>query len=958
MGGITSSVGIFSGINSAQLIDQLLSIEARPKQLAQNRLLQLQQQQAAVLDINSRITALKNAAAGFRENNPFQAKSATSSSDATLTATAQNSAPSGTYTFVVDRLVSTQQLLSRGFANRDASGVGASSISFESSAARLDRDVDLSELNGGAGVSRGKMVVTDSGGRQATIDLSRSTKVSEVLSAINSNGTAQVSATVKDGKFIITDNAGGNVTIANDRNSTTATSLGLAGVAATNGVVTGNSVYYLSGATTLGSLNDGRGVSTKMSTTSDSYNFIINVGGDTPQAVKVNIGDVYGTGDNSTTKIKGAVSDMGGVVTRINEALAAANVSTVSASIDQTNGRLLITSTSGTNPVTITEGTDTTAADLGLTTAPVSGSIQGRRILAGMQTTLVRGLKGGNMAANDGLLNIRLKTDDTFSVNVNTGGSVQDMLTAIEEASKVSGTKRVSATLDSNGTGITITDLSGGNGTFYITGTEDNDAAAALGISTGETGTTSGTVRSGNMQRQYMSRATSISSLNNGRGIGTGEFRMIDSVGTSVSVNITENIKSMGELIDLINSRGARIKASINANGDGISLSETIGEGETAGAQRIKVEDVSGTAGKSLNLIGQATGTGNDNKIDGSFERVITFSNADTLQQVTDKINAAKIGVNANIVRDGSGSAPFRLSLSATNTGSAGRFIIDSGSLDLGFQRLDEGQDARVFFGSSDAAMGVAVSSSTNTIDTVIPGVKIDLKSVSNTPVNLTVASDTARMESAIQTFISTFNTVISRIETQTKYDKETNRKSPLTGDGTTLEIRQQLFSTLQGRARGSTGSYSTFAEIGINVGTGGTLALDTTRLREAMTNDPASVEALFTARVAVDDTKIDVSDGITVRNTRPGSTFSTLGVMGQIEQLARRYVDGNDAVLGSKQDQLRNQVTLQQSRIVNFDVRIAARRSVLERQFQAMESAIGKLQTQQNSLGSIKLTG
>ena len=41
MGGITSSVGIFSGINSAQLIDQLLSIEARPKKLAQNRLLQL-----------------------------------------------------------------------------------------------------------------------------------------------------------------------------------------------------------------------------------------------------------------------------------------------------------------------------------------------------------------------------------------------------------------------------------------------------------------------------------------------------------------------------------------------------------------------------------------------------------------------------------------------------------------------------------------------------------------------------------------------------------------------------------------------------------------------------------------------------------------------------------------------------------------------------------------------------
>jgi flagellar capping protein FliD len=52
MGGITSSVGIFSGINSASLIDQLLAIEARPKTLAQNRMVQIQGQQAAYLDIS------------------------------------------------------------------------------------------------------------------------------------------------------------------------------------------------------------------------------------------------------------------------------------------------------------------------------------------------------------------------------------------------------------------------------------------------------------------------------------------------------------------------------------------------------------------------------------------------------------------------------------------------------------------------------------------------------------------------------------------------------------------------------------------------------------------------------------------------------------------------------------------------------------------------------------------
>jgi flagellar hook-associated protein 2 len=88
MGGISSSVGMSSRIDSAsRLIEQLLAVEARPKQLAQSRMPQIQTQQAAYLDIASRITAIKNSAAGFRLNNTFQSKSATSSNDDVLKAT-------------------------------------------------------------------------------------------------------------------------------------------------------------------------------------------------------------------------------------------------------------------------------------------------------------------------------------------------------------------------------------------------------------------------------------------------------------------------------------------------------------------------------------------------------------------------------------------------------------------------------------------------------------------------------------------------------------------------------------------------------------------------------------------------------------------------------------------------------------------------------------------------------
>ena len=120
MGGITTGVGIFSGINTSQLIDQLIAIESRPKQLAQARVLQLQQQQAAWLDLNSKVQSLKAAAAAFRTANIFKTNAAGSSDEHVLTATAGVTATPGSYQFIVDRLVSTQQFLSRGFANSTA----------------------------------------------------------------------------------------------------------------------------------------------------------------------------------------------------------------------------------------------------------------------------------------------------------------------------------------------------------------------------------------------------------------------------------------------------------------------------------------------------------------------------------------------------------------------------------------------------------------------------------------------------------------------------------------------------------------------------------------------------------------------------------------------------------------------------------------------------------------------
>src|SRR5688572_15832763 len=99
MGGISTGVGIFSGIDTGSLIEQLLQLASRPKLLAQQRIVQLQLQQGGYLDVNSRLQAVKTAASGFRTGNVFAANKTSTSNDAVLTATATNKATQGAYTF-------------------------------------------------------------------------------------------------------------------------------------------------------------------------------------------------------------------------------------------------------------------------------------------------------------------------------------------------------------------------------------------------------------------------------------------------------------------------------------------------------------------------------------------------------------------------------------------------------------------------------------------------------------------------------------------------------------------------------------------------------------------------------------------------------------------------------------------------------------------------------------------
>ncbi|TVQ59941.1 MAG: hypothetical protein EA379_09475 [Phycisphaerales bacterium] len=943
MSGITSSVGIFSGINTGQIIEQLMQLEARPKILAQQRIVNLQTKRAAMLDVNTSLLALKNAAGAFRTNKVFQATRATSSNNDVLAATASTSAQPGSYAMTVHRLVSTQQQITAGFATRDATPVGAESFSFLVGGGRLDAETSLSQLNGGAGVDRGRIRVTDSSGAVATINLSTAVTVNDVLDAINGAGGVSVQATVEDGRIRIVDGAGGagSLVVENAFGDNTATSLGIAGSSATGDLI-GQRIQYVAGSTSLGSLNDGRGVTVRENVVTD---FVIRSRDGTNHNVR--IGSVFDGGD----LVQGPAGTLQEVIERIN----AATNGKVVASINAEGTGLTLTDTTGAtdSDLIVSEASGTgrsTARELGILGSSSDGEIQGARLLADINSTLARSLNGGS-GIGSGEFNVQRRDGSSFNVAVTANDSISDIISRINDA----GGGTITASLNTAGNGLRIVDTTTG-GELIITDTTGT-AAADLKIAT--TGSASGVVDTGNLNTRFLSGATRLSTLNGNTGVGSGTFRITDASGDSSEVNVGNSIKTIDDLINLINSRPTNIIARINDAGDGITLEDSSGNGTLA----IRVDDVSGNTARRLNIRGTSeSGDAGENRVVGSFTRTVEFNPGDSLTKVADKINAAGVGVNASVVNSGDAVNPFRLILTASNSGVAGRVTIDTGGLDLGLNTLARGRDAVVFFGSADPANALQLTSSTNTLDNVIAGVSIDLKATSATPVELTITRDTNQIETAIQTFVESFNKIIDKLRQYDSYDPETNRRGALLGDSAVARIRSEMFAMVQGTPKGVDGEFQRLFQVGVRIGSGSKLTFDRERFRSAFEQDPTGVADLFAAFeqttgepevLATDD------DGNPIATTpSSGPVFTRLGMAERFRLLMDSFTDTVSGLVTQRSQTFESQIELQNRRIRNFDVQLERKRQRFEAQFRAMEQAIASLQSQQSALGSIGFAG
>ncbi|HWB07715.1 MAG TPA: flagellar filament capping protein FliD [Pirellulales bacterium] len=887
---VSSSTGLVSGLQTQQIINALLTFDQEPVTDLNNKITAEQNQQNAFSTLSSQLATLQADAQQLSSPSVLGSRSATSSNPSAIAASASPSAPLASYLVTPIAQAQTQELLSNGFSDTTSAPVGQGTITVKLGGF-VQPSTSLAQLNGGAGVARGKISITDRSGASATVDLSAARTIDDVVNDINQTAGIHVQASISGNSLVLTDKSGSsssNLLVQDVANGTTAANLGIAGSVAAN-TLTGTSLVSLSASTQLSSLNDGNGVATAGSipdftiTAKNGSSFSIQLGSATT------LQDVLNAINNDSQ-----------------------NAGKVTASISGTH-LVLTDNTGGSGTLSVSALNGSTAAkDLGiLGTEQGGGVLTGSQIISGLDTVLLKDLNGGSGITTPGKIQLTDRSGATATVDLTGASTLNDVISAINGAGL-----GLVASVNAAGDGIQINDTTGRTTSNLIVADAGGGTTAANLHLTANTATNS--VNSGDLNLQYISANTALSQLNGGAGIQSGSFQITDSNGRSATVSLTgTSINTVGQLINAINTSGVGVRASINTTGDGILLTDIGG-----GSGNLQVTDQGGTTAASLKLAGTAVG----GQIDGAFRYNISVGPNDTLTTLQQELLDSGAPVTSNILNDGSSSQPYHILIGSTQSGVAGRLLVDPGTTGLSLSTLTPASDAVIQVGSG-SGNSLLFTSSTNTFTNILPGLTVNVTGTSSTPVSVTVGQDSSALVNAIQTFVSDFNTVSSTISQDDAYNTSTNTGSVLYADPTIEQISNTLMNAITGYGGTSTDKTRSLLQMGVTL-KNGQLSVDTTALQAAIAADPSGVQ-----------------DFLGNATTGMATKLSTA-----LQNISAPYI----GLIGQQVQNLTQQISDQQSTITFLNAQIAAKTTLLQNQFANMETALASLQSQGNVLSQL----
>jgi flagellar hook-associated protein 2 len=281
--------------------------------------------------------------------------------------------------------------------------------------------------------------------------------------------------------------------------------------------------------------------------------------------------------------------------------------------------------------------------------------------------------------------------------------------------------------------------------------------------------------------------------------------------GAAQTITLNSSDNTLSGLAAAINSSSVGITASVLTDSSGSRLSLVSGTSGANGNIAVTANSITDTSNTTtvtptytsltsssglLTPIANAAGDTLSGSISftvsGGAAQTVTLNSSDnTLAGLESAINAANLGVTATIVTNNDGSSSLSL-----NAGSNGSLAVTSSIVDttnsLAYSSPVAGKDANL------TVNGVALTSASNTVANLIPGVTFQLlaPSAGGEQVQVIIGNDNTGVESTVNQFVSDYNALISAINTQDG-NTSSGTPEPLFGSPTLTLLQQQLLGGL-----------------------------------------------------------------------------------------------------------------------------------------------------------------
>ena len=302
--------------------------------------------------------------------------------------------------------------------------------------------------------------------------------------------------------------------------------------------------------------------------------------------------------------------------------------------------------------------------------------------------------------------------------------------------------------------------------------------------------------------------------------------------------------------------------------------------------------------------------------------KTITTDGTETLSSVASQINSDALGVTASVITDATGS---RLAIVANSSGAAANFTVStSGSTAYGFAQAATGANASL------TVDGITIASASNSVTGAIPGVTLSLLSADpGVDVSLGVSPDTVQIQTALQQFVTDYNTVVTDLSAQFTFSGSS--EGVLSTDSTVRNLQSDVLGALDYTYTPASGATTVpnLTSLGISVDNNGKLSLDTSTLTSALQNNFSDVQNFF-----------------------QGTALN--GFANSLDQQLTNFISPSDGAFTVDLQSMNSQITTLQTNISDFETNfITPLRTQLQSEYSQAEIALQELPNEMKQIST-----